>query len=71
MDVEYHSSQTVSGRGFMRSFRDYSTFRPAASLVNQVHVTFRSNAAIGIAKCADTGGVWNRAFFARARQWQI
>jgi uncharacterized repeat protein (TIGR01451 family) len=39
MDAEYHSSQTVSGRGFMRSFRDYSTSRPAASLVNRVHVT--------------------------------
>jgi uncharacterized repeat protein (TIGR01451 family) len=39
IDVEYHSSQTVSGHGFMRSFRDYSTSRPAASLVNRVHVT--------------------------------
>ena len=38
MDVEYHSSQTVSGHGFMRSFRDYSTSRPAAPLVNRVHV---------------------------------
>ena len=39
IDVTYHSSQTVSGRGFMRSFRDYSTSRPAAALVNRVHVT--------------------------------
>jgi len=39
IDVEYHSSQTVSGHGFMRSFRDYSTSRPAAALVNRVHVT--------------------------------
>ncbi len=39
IDVEYHSSQTVFGRGFMRSFRDYSTSRPAAALVNWVHVT--------------------------------
>lgn len=39
IDAEYHSSQTVSGHGFMRSFRDYSTSRPAAALVNRVHVT--------------------------------
>ena len=39
IDVEYHSSQNVSGHGFMRSFRDYSTSRPAAALVNRVHVT--------------------------------
>ncbi len=39
IDVEYHSSQTVSGHGFMRSFHDYSTSRPAASLINRVHVT--------------------------------
>jgi len=39
IDVEYHSSQTVTGHGFMRSFHDYSTSRPAASLINRVHVT--------------------------------
>jgi len=39
IDVAYHSSQMVSGHGFMRSFRDYSTSRPAAALVNRVHVS--------------------------------
>lgn len=38
-DVIYHSSQSVSGRGFIRSFRDYSTSRPAAPLINRVYVT--------------------------------
>ena len=39
IDVNYQSSQSVSGSGFMRSFRDYSTSRPAEPLVNRVHVS--------------------------------
>ncbi|MGV8175811.1 MAG: lamin tail domain-containing protein [Methanothrix sp.] len=38
-DVIYHSSQSISGRGFVRSFRDYSTSRPSAPLINRVYVT--------------------------------
>jgi uncharacterized repeat protein (TIGR01451 family) len=38
-DVIYHSSQKVSGSGFVRSSRDYSTSRPPAPLTNRVYVT--------------------------------
>ena len=38
-DVIYHSSVNVSGEGFVRSFRDYSTARSAAPLVNRIYVS--------------------------------
>ena len=38
-DVSYHSSQNVTGQGFVRSYRDYSTYRPPASLDNRVYVS--------------------------------
>jgi uncharacterized repeat protein (TIGR01451 family) len=38
-DVTYLSSGNVSGRGFVRAFRDYSTSRTAAPLINRVYVS--------------------------------
>lgn len=38
-DVMYHSSGNVSGEGFVRSFRDYSTARSSAPLVNRIYVS--------------------------------
>jgi uncharacterized repeat protein (TIGR01451 family) len=38
-DVQYQSSQNISGQGFIRSFRDFSTSRPSAPLVNRVYVS--------------------------------
>ncbi len=38
-DVLYQSRQNVTGRGFVRSYRDYSTRRPAGLLNNRVYVS--------------------------------
>jgi len=38
-DVAYESHQNISGRGFIRAYRDYSTSRPPGLLSNQVYVT--------------------------------
>ncbi len=38
-DVTYVSQQNVSGQGFVRAFRDYSTSRPPGLLKNRVYVT--------------------------------
>jgi uncharacterized repeat protein (TIGR01451 family) len=38
-DVLYQSLQNVSGSGFVRSYRDYSTCRPAGLLTNRVYVS--------------------------------
>ncbi|MCK9564699.1 MAG: hypothetical protein M0Q43_01455, partial [Methanothrix sp.] len=38
-DVQYRSQQNVTGRGFVRSYRDYSTRRPAGLLTNRVYVS--------------------------------
>ncbi|MCX6678505.1 MAG: lamin tail domain-containing protein [Methanothrix sp.] len=38
-DVLYHSRQNVTGQGFVRSYRDYSTRRPAGLLTNRVYVS--------------------------------
>ena len=39
IDVLYSSQENVSGRGFVRSYRDYSTRRPADVLTNHVYVS--------------------------------
>jgi uncharacterized repeat protein (TIGR01451 family) len=38
-DVLYQSRQNVTGRGFVRSYQDYSTRRPAGLLTNRVYVS--------------------------------
>jgi len=38
-DVLYQSQQSVTGQGFVRSYRDYSTRRPAGLLTNRVYVS--------------------------------
>ncbi len=38
-DVLYQSQQNVTGQGFVRSYRDYSTRRPAGLLTNRVYVS--------------------------------
>ncbi|MFZ2472612.1 MAG: DUF11 domain-containing protein, partial [Methanothrix sp.] len=38
-DVQYQSQQNVTGRGFIRSYRDYSTSRLPALLTNRVYVS--------------------------------
>jgi uncharacterized repeat protein (TIGR01451 family) len=38
-DFIYESSGNISGEGFIRSFRNYCTSRPADSLINRVYVT--------------------------------
>ncbi len=38
-DVLYQSRQNVTGHGFVRSYRDYSTLRPAGLLTNRVYVS--------------------------------
>jgi uncharacterized repeat protein (TIGR01451 family) len=38
-DVLYQSRQNVTGQGFVRSYRDYSTRRPAGLLTNRVYVS--------------------------------
>jgi len=39
MDVQYQSQQNVTGRGFVRSYRDYSTSRQPGLLTNRVYVS--------------------------------
>jgi uncharacterized repeat protein (TIGR01451 family) len=39
IDVIYQSKENVMGRGFVRSYRDYSTRRPADVLTNHVYVS--------------------------------
>jgi uncharacterized repeat protein (TIGR01451 family) len=38
-DVLYQSQQSVTGQGFVRSYRDYSTRRPDGLLTNRVYVS--------------------------------
>ncbi|MDQ1262059.1 MAG: hypothetical protein QG575_1240, partial [Euryarchaeota archaeon] len=38
-DVLYQSRQNVAGQGFVRSYKDYSTRRPAGLLTNRVYVS--------------------------------
>ncbi len=38
-DVLYQSRQNVTGQGFVRSYQDYSTRRPAGLLTNRVYVS--------------------------------
>ncbi len=38
-DVLYQSQQSVTGQGFVRSYRDYSTRRPLGLLTNRVYVS--------------------------------
>jgi len=38
-DVIYQSRQNVTGQGFVRSYQDYSTRRPAGLLTNRVYVS--------------------------------
>ncbi|MGB5101127.1 MAG: lamin tail domain-containing protein [Methanothrix sp.] len=38
-DVLYQSQQNVTGQGFVRSYRDYSTRRPPGLLTNRVYVS--------------------------------
>ncbi len=38
-DVQYQSRQNITGQGFVRSYRDYSTSRQPAVLTNRVYVS--------------------------------
>jgi uncharacterized repeat protein (TIGR01451 family) len=38
-DVHYQSRQNITGQGFVRAYRDYSTSRPSDILTNRVYVT--------------------------------
>ena len=71
IDVKYESHQTIRGKGFVRTYRDYTTSRDAIRPHQPGLCGLRSDAAYGSCKGLRSGGRGNGPLHSRTRQRRL